>query len=296
MDGILLVDKPSGPSSFDIVRLVRRVGNTRKVGHTGTLDPLASGLLIVALGHGTKLVPYLMDTPKRYIAKIALGASTDTDDRLGSVIETAPVPNLSEESIRNIFGQFEGTISQVPPRFSALKSGGEPLYRKARRGEIVKPQARNIWIESLCLTDFSKDSFVLDITCGKGTYIRSLARDMARALGTTGHLLELRRLETSGFKVDDALCLEEVEEAGKRALFKEHLIPLGEALPKMPKIRLSAEEQASVSHGHAIDGASFSQGSSENQNAVVCLIGAEGELAAIARVENDRIQPVRVFL
>ena len=167
MNGLILVDKPSGPTSFDVVRAVRRAANQRKVGHTGTLDPLASGLIVVCLGQGTKLVPFLMDSQKRYLAGVVLGAETDTDDALGEVTQEASVPELQRELLTSVLREFVGCIQQVPPMFSALKKNGEPLYRKARRGESVAPDAREVEINRLDLVRITDDGFDLDIRCGK---------------------------------------------------------------------------------------------------------------------------------
>ena len=206
MDGILLVDKPSGPTSFDVVRQTRKKSNQRKVGHAGTLDPLASGLLVVCLGQGTKLVPYLMAGDKRYKVRVKLGEETDTLDAEGEIVEVAPVPRVDESILRTELDRFVGTIEQLPPTYAAIKQDGEPLYRKARRGEKVSPKSRVVEIDDIEITDIESDAFELAVRCKKGTYIRSLARDVAYALGTVGHVTQLRRVSTSGFTVDDALC------------------------------------------------------------------------------------------
>lgn len=291
MDGLFLVDKPSGPTSFDVVRLVRRAAKTRKVGHSGTLDPLASGLLVVAVGQGTKLIPYLMDTRKRYIAHIALGAATNTDDCLGEVISSKPIPPLGETSISDIFARFIGHIKQVPPVYSALKSGGEPLYRKARRGEAVTPPERDVHIEAIELIEHWENGFAIDVACGKGTYIRSLARDMGIALGTVGHIQKLRRLETSGFEVGSALSLEKIETFGEKQQLGMHVVPLAQALPGMQKVHISTKDRDRIVKGQAID----DNTSPEKRFQETALLSPEGTLVAVAKREGGMLKPVRVF-
>ncbi len=294
-NGLLLVDKPSGPTSFDVVRVIRRAANERKVGHTGTLDPLASGLIVVCLGQGTKLVPFLMDTEKRYLARVTLGTSTDTDDALGEVVEQAPIPALEPARLEEILAAFVGRSTQVPPKFSAIKKDGEPLYRKARRGEEVTPEAREIEIMSLELTGVASDGFDLDIRCGKGTYIRSLARDIARSLGTRGHLQSLRRLETGGFSVSNALALDGIETLSKEGQLSEHIIPLADAIPFVPKLQLTEDDEKKIRCGQTVPCTRIPQDDSGSQHGYVGLLGADNRLCAIAQVMDGRIQPKKVF-
>ena len=291
MDGVVLIDKPSGVTSFDVVRAVRRAAGERKVGHSGTLDPMASGLLVIALGQGTKLVPYLMESEKRYVGKVALGAATDTDDALGEIVETDEVPPLDETGIRKVLEKFVGQIEQVPPDYSALKQGGEPLYRKARRGEKVSPGSRTVEITQIELLEFSELEFVIDVRCKKGTYIRSLARDMAIELGTRGHLKELRRTESSGFDVQKALPLDSLDPY----ILKENILSLKDALPSMPKLELDEEDEARVKMGQVLrnveDGFISSTRSKHFR-----LLRQDGQLLAIGLIENEIIRPIRMIV
>jgi tRNA pseudouridine55 synthase len=293
MDGIFLVDKPSGPTSFDVVRKVRRVAGERKVGHTGTLDPLASGLIVCCLGQGTKLVPYLMDSAKRYLAGVSLGEETDTDDSLGDVISREPVPNMNKEMIDTTLANFVGLVNQVPPKFSALKRGGEPLYRKARRGEDVQVAAREVEILCLDLVGSSDSSLELDIRCGKGTYVRALARDIGRALGTRGHLSKLRRVETAGFFVEDALCLNDLAKIADEGKLSSCLIKLENAIPFLKKIQLTEAQEQKIVQGQAL---SLSIAPSLMQEEHIGLLGVHGHLRAIAKVTPRGIRPVRVLV
>jgi tRNA pseudouridine55 synthase len=295
MNGLLLVDKPSGPTSFDVVRVVRRAANERKVGHTGTLDPLASGLIVVCLGQGTKLVPFLMDTEKRYLAGVMLGTSTDTDDALGKVIEQAPIPALERAQLEMKLAEFVGRLKQVPPKFSAIKKDGEPLYRKARRGEEVTPEAREVEITSLVLTNVTKNGFDIDLRCGKGTYVRSLARDIAKSLGTCGHLKSLRRVETGGFSVENALALDAVETVSKEGRLSEYLMSLADAIPSVPKLQLTEEDEKRIRFGQAVPCTLIPQAESDSQHGYVGLLGVDNRLCAIAQVMEGQLQPKKVF-
>ncbi|MCP4677111.1 MAG: tRNA pseudouridine(55) synthase TruB [Deltaproteobacteria bacterium] len=290
MDGLLLIDKPTGPTSFDVVRAVRRAANERKVGHAGTLDPLASGLLVTCIGEGTKLVPFLMESEKRYLAKIALGAETDTDDALGIVTKEASIPTMSQTALSQILTKFTGCIQQTPPKYSALKSGGEPLYKKARRGEEVNPKAREVNIVSIDLIELTETGFAIDVRCGKGTYIRSLARDIARSIGTCGHLTALRRIETSGFNLEDALSMTELESTSKQNEIKKNLISPADSLPTLPRITLSQEDEERIRQGQSVSS------TDSTQDGHVSLLSPEGHLCAVARLTQGRLQPVRVFL
>ncbi len=296
MNGLLLIDKPTDCTSFQVIRAVRKAANMRKVGHTGTLDPLASGLLVVCLGQGTKLVPFLMDSEKHYMAEVALGFETDTDDALGEVTEKAPIPALTLTSLKTTLAGFIGVQQQVPPKYSALKKDGEPLYRKARRGEIVEPEARQIKILKLESKKITASGFELDVRCGKGTYIRSLARDIARSLGTCGHLAALRRIETSGFMVKNAIQLEDLETASKQGCLSDHLLTLADALPSLPKLCLTKDKETRIRQGQSLLLTEIPGVDDLPQDSRVSLLGSDRRLTAIAKVVSDRLQPVRVIV
>ncbi|MBW2276165.1 MAG: tRNA pseudouridine(55) synthase TruB [Deltaproteobacteria bacterium] len=295
MNGVLLIDKPPGPTSFDVVRAVRRAAGQRKVGHAGTLDPLASGLLVVCLGQGTKLVPYLMEGYKSYSATVRLGFATDTDDALGKPTAEAPVPELNEQDIAATLDRFRGSIEQVPPVFSALKSGGESLHRKARRGEQVHPEPRTITIHELELTGFEATEIDLEIRCSKGTYIRSLARDLGRALDTRAHLGALRRTASSGFEIEDALPLSALAEVAESGDLQRRIIALEHALPAVPSVTLTAAELPLVLNGGPVPSTDRVDSRGDAADSPVCLIDPGGQLVAIARHEDERLQPIRVF-
>lgn len=212
MHGFLNIDKPAGMTSHDVVARVRRIVRQKRVGHAGTLDPAATGVLVVALGQATRLIEYVQDeTRKRYTATVRLGATTTTDDAEGEIIATYPVPELDRATVEAALAQFRGTIQQVPPMYSALHHQGQRLYDLARAGITVAVPARPVQIYSLNVVDISLPTLTLDIECGKGTYIRSLARDFGVALGNGAHLAALRRTAVGTFGIEQAVRLEDLE-------------------------------------------------------------------------------------
>ncbi len=220
MNEVLLIDKPSGITSFDVIDQFKKLLGTKKVGHSGTLDRFASGLLVLCSGWATKLSRFFIDNDKRYIGTIQLGASTDTCDVEGRVISTGDVSRIAAEDILNIRDRFKGDIMQAPPLFSAIKTGGERASDLIRKG--IKPELKDkkVSIKKLdvCSIDLSNFQFSIDVVCSKGTYIRALARDIGEFLGTGAYLKSLRRISSGNFRVDDAVTIEEYREfqAGKK--------------------------------------------------------------------------------
>jgi tRNA pseudouridine55 synthase len=231
VDGVLVCDKPAGMTSHDVVARVRRLAGQRRVGHGGTLDPPATGVLVLALGRATRLLPFLPMEPKRYLARIAFGSETDTLDAGGTVTATADAAGLREAAVRGALAGFLGPQEQVPPMVSAVKVGGERLYAKARRGESVERAARPIVVHALELVDFAageRPQATVAVTCSGGTYVRSLAADLGRTLGTLAHLAGLRRTAAGRFDERDAHTLPELEAlAGSRPAGPE-AVRLGE--------------------------------------------------------------------
>jgi tRNA pseudouridine55 synthase len=249
-DGLLLVDKPAGVSSHDIVSAARRSVGEKRIGHAGTLDPFATGLLVLLVGRATRLLPHIPDEPKVYDARISFGRETDTEDLLGAVIREAPLPQ--RDALIAALPQFVGNISQVPPQYSAKRVDGERAYALARAGETVELKPVNIhvhrWevLELHAAADGSIEHADVRITCGGGTYVRSLARDLARSIGSAAHLTALRRVSTGPFHVRDAYSLEDLRE--KRAVVR----PAIDALPGFPVQQLSDEELAKLVRGIAV--------------------------------------------
>ena len=215
LHGFLIVDKPSGVTSFSIVSLVRRLTDVRRVGHAGTLDPLASGVLPVAIGHATRLIEYLDDELKTYVAAVHFGTATDTYDAEGIVTATVDAAHIDSASIEAALRAFVGSIEQRPPLYSALKVAGKPLYRYAREGADVAVAARRVYVESATLHAYADGVAEIEVRCGKGTYIRSLAHDLGAAVGCVAHLAALRRTSTGGFAIEQACAPQTIEAAAR---------------------------------------------------------------------------------
>ncbi|HUB09063.1 MAG TPA: tRNA pseudouridine(55) synthase TruB [Myxococcales bacterium] len=251
-DGLLIIDKPSGPTSSDVVQTVKRLLRAGKVGHTGTLDPLATGVLPLCLGKATRLSQYLLDADKGYRATLVLGARTDTGDAEGRVIEERPVPPLTAERVDAALVSLTGEQLQRPPMYSAVKVGGERLYERARRGESVERSARPIRIDRLTLLELAPPRLVVDVLCSKGTYVRVLGEAIGERLGTVAHLAGLRRTRSGAFAETEALGLAELEAAqDPRELALQRLLPAERALGHLRRIDLDAREAEGVRHGRA---------------------------------------------
>ena len=267
VDGLLVVDKPGRPgasnkpptagepsvdrlwTSHDVVARVRRLSGQRRIGHTGTLDPMASGVLVLCLGFATRLVEYYQGEDKRYVAEVALGYATDTFDVEGKVVETMPVPALTVENVESALAAFRGTIWQVPPAYSAIKQEGEALYARARRGEVVSADARQVTFHSIELVDFAPpDRLRLAVHCSAGAYIRSLAYDLGRSLNTAATLAVLRRETVGEFGLADAVTLAQIETAAADGRLATLLRKPGDKLP-LPQVQLPAELRRRLAHG-----------------------------------------------
>ncbi len=213
VDGILNIDKPAGLTSFDVVARVKRLTHCRRVGHAGTLDPDATGVLLVCLGQATRIVEFLSQARKAYRAQIELGAATDTFDASGQVTFSGDASEVTKEQLEEVLKDFKGTVQQVPPLFSALKYRGRPLYELARAGVAMELPSRPVSIHSIDLVSWTPPAFALEVECGKGTYIRSLAHDIGRKLGCGAHLKSLKRTRSAGFHVSEAISLDEFDRA-----------------------------------------------------------------------------------
>ncbi|MEP6810743.1 MAG: tRNA pseudouridine(55) synthase TruB [Chthoniobacterales bacterium] len=212
-DGVLLVDKAAGMTSHDVVALVRRRLQIKKVGHCGTLDPIATGLLLLTLGRGTKIQDLLMSEDKEYAGTLTLGATTDTQDRAGRILEEKEVPALTEESVRAAFEKFRGDFYQMPPMVSAIKQGGVPLYKLAREGKTVEREPRLVHVYNYAIQRIAAPDIDFSVACSKGFYVRTYAHDIGAILGCGAHLKELRRTRSGRFQVDGAVTVEEIQTA-----------------------------------------------------------------------------------
>jgi tRNA pseudouridine55 synthase len=293
MNGVLIVDKPAGCTSHDVVQRVRKALRQRSVGHAGTLDPLATGVLVVAIGEATKLVSHLQSDDKRYEVTIALGAQTDSLDADGQIVETSEVPPLDAAAVEQALLPFIGRHPQEAPRLSAIKVGGTPLHRRARRGEEVEAPVREVELYEATVDQLGRDTLVLSLHCGKGFYVRSLARDLARALGTVGHVTRLRRTASGAFSVADALYGDEMT----ADVIAERLIPLRQACGALRRVELTDEGVAHARHGkpiapEVIVGAGWREASDEESMA---LFAPNGEPVALGRRAEDGVRVVRGF-
>ena len=294
--GWLILDKPVGMTSTHAVSVVRRLFTARRAGHAGTLDPLASGCLPIALGEATKTVPFVMDGRKNYRFIVRWGEERDTDDAEGRVVETASV-RPAPDDIRALLPRFTGTIEQVPPRFSAIKVDGERAYDLAREGETVELEARPVEIHRLELIETpDPDHAALAAQCGKGTYVRALARDLGRLLGCLGHVAALRRTIVGPFGEPHMISLERLESLCHRAAvgegnLAELLLPVETALDDIPALAVSRADAARLQRGQAV----LMRGRDAPVLRGQVSVTVSGRLLALAEVDRGEIVPKRVF-
>lgn len=250
--GILNVNKEPGWTSFQVVALVRNGSGIRKVGHAGTLDPAATGVLLVCLGQATRVSEYLMELPKTYQAQIVLGIATDTYDADGRPLSTGDFTGITEDRLSAALLRFVGDIQQVPPSFSAVKVGGQPAHRLARKGQQPTLKARSRRIDSIDLLSFAPPVVEIEVHCGKGTYIRSLAHDLGRHLGCGAHLGSLTRTQVGPFSLDIAITLSELQQALGNGTWKAHLLPIDSGLANIPSLTLKDDDARSIRHGRPL--------------------------------------------
>jgi tRNA pseudouridine55 synthase len=294
--GVLVIDKPKGPTSFEVVRRVKQLLRAQKAGHTGTLDPMATGVLAVCLGEAVKLQQFLTEGDKAYQAEVAFGVATDTEDAEGAATERGDPSGLSAGRVASALSGFLGEIDQVPPLYSAVRVGGRRLHRAARAGEDVERAPRRVRIHALELLSFEPASAGLArarlaVRCGKGTYVRTLAADLGRALGVPAHLAALRRTAAGPFSLAGALPLAEAEALARRdpAALRHRLLPLEEAVGFLPAVRLGVEEARALLQGRPV---SLSPPAGLSR-----ALSPEGRLLAICAGDAAGLSllPVRVF-
>ncbi|WP_422040616.1 tRNA pseudouridine(55) synthase TruB [Roseibium sp.] len=299
INGWLVLDKPYGITSNEALGKIKRIFSPQKVGHAGTLDPRASGLLPVAFGEATKTVPFVMDGRKVYRFEVTWGTETNTDDTEGEVIATSD-KRPEAETIAAVLADFTGTIMQVPPKFSAIKVAGERAYDLARDGEEVELEARPIDVHRLDLVDCpDADRAVFEAECGKGTYVRALARDLGRRLGTCGHVTSLRRLLVGPFGEDDLVDFDDILEAsqergedeGIEALVEEFVLPVRKAMDALVEVPVSLDDAARIRKGMAI----LLRGREAPLNTDVAFASHANVPVAIGSIDKGRFQPTRVF-
>lgn len=299
--GWLAIDKDIGITSTQAVGRARRLLDAQKAGHAGTLDPLATGVLPIALGEATKTVPYVMDGAKTYRFTARFGEARDTDDLEGRILETNDV-RPDDGAIRSALNRFTGVISQVPPLYSAVKIQGERSYKRARSGQGELPPARNVEIDRFELIDRpDSDHAVFEVDCGKGTYIRSLARDLGRDLGTVAYVAELRRTRCGPFDEKDAILLDTLAESVLCAPPQECLLPVTTALDDIPALAMTETQTGYLRHGRAVRVRSGStlfvdanQLDAICEGDVLCAVSGDDPVA-LARLEGEEIRPMRVL-
>lgn len=290
ISGWLVIDKPAGITSTAVVNKVRWALDAQKAGHAGTLDPEATGVLAVALGEATKTVPYITDALKAYEFTVRLGQATNTDDAEGQVIAQSDA-RPTDSQITDALAGFLGDIMQVPPQFSAVKIDGQRAYKLARDGEDLTLAARPLWVEELLLIDRpDADHAVLSMTCGKGGYVRAIARDLGQALGCYGHVLQLRRIWSGPFDATDGLTLDQVDELARTPALETHLLPLETGLADLPMVTCTAQGAARLRNGnpgmvvaHDID------------YGEECWASFDGQPLAVGHFKAGELHPSRVF-
>jgi tRNA pseudouridine55 synthase len=291
--GWLVLDKPVGMTSTQAVGAVRRLFDARKAGHAGTLDPLATGVLPIALGEATKTVPYAVDGTKHYRFTVRWGAGTDTDDAEGRITATSEL-RPAREAVEALLPRFTGSILQTPPAFSAIKVDGNRAYDLARAGEVVELEARLVQIDSLVLRDMpDADTAVFEARCGKGTYVRALARDMGTELECLGHLIALRRTRVAPFEEAQAVRLSDLEAAAEEGEDALHalLLPIEAALQDLAAISVGQNDAARLLRGQAVLIRGRDAPTTTGQTYATC----KGQLIAVGQIEKGELRPVRVF-
>ena len=251
IDGVFLLDKPQGMSSNDIMQKVKRLFQANKAGHTGALDPLATGMLPICLGEATKFSQFLLDADKRYVVTAKLGERTDTSDAEGQVVKTRPV-NVETSQILTALEQFRGDILQVPTMFSALKHNGKPLYEYARAGITVEREARPITIFELNFIEYQAPFLTLEVHCSKGTYIRTLVDDLGEVLGCGAHVTVLRRTAVADYPTEKMMTWDALQALAEQGDLDQHLLPIDTAVSKLPALKLNAEQSKSIGFGQRV--------------------------------------------
>lgn len=277
MFGIAVIDKPEGITSHDVVSKMRRRFETRRVGHAGTLDPLATGVLVLAIGPATRFLQYLPLEPKEYVTRIKFGESTNTYDAEGEVTSTRVVPQDLKAALLDVLGDYVGEIEQLPPMYSAVKKDGKPLYAYARKGEDVEREKRKIFVDELELVEVEGNEAVVRMICSGGTYVRTLAHDLGEQLGCGGHVIELRRTRVGKFELEHAKSIEEIS--------AKDLIPLNLALLPMPLLELNEGQVEHIRQGRQI------LTKEVVSDEMVGLLDGSRNVIGVGRVMGSRVQP-----
>lgn len=293
ISGIILLDKPKGISSNEGLQQVKRIFNAQKAGHTGSLDPLASGLLPICFGEATKFSNYILTADKSYATQCQLGITTTTGDAEGDVVDTCTVRTLDDSILIEVLDSFLGESFQIPPMYSALKQNGQPLYKYARQGIELEREPRRIFIENISLTSFDGDKLSFDVSCSKGTYIRTLVEDIGKKLGCGAHVTELRRFDLGVFHINESVSLEKLNTLRDEKAFAdldEYILPIEVALIDWPKVSLTDDSAFYVKQGQAI------QVPKSPTEGLVTLFDTAYKFMGIGEVQEDgKIKPCRLL-
>ncbi len=304
MDGILIIRKPAGPTSHDIVNGVRHIFGQKKVGHAGTLDPMATGVLVICIGKATRVAEYLMSLPKEYRARMILGQTTDTQDSTGNIISECDASYVTREMLEQAVSRFVGDIEQVPPMISAIKHQGKPLYKLAREGKSIERAPRKVTIWSIQVTDFLQPATSgaqnlaeaeLVVSCSSGTYIRTLCADIGETLRCGAHMSALERTKVGRFSIEQAVTPDELKEAKAAGQLEKLIVSVGEAIADLPAAFVSGDAIAKLSHGRTVSVLTYAK-----SGALVRILAPSGKLLAIGSVvqENSEtlVKPRKVFV
>jgi tRNA pseudouridine55 synthase len=295
VDGIFNVNKPLGKTSFSVVSAVRRLSGERRVGHGGTLDPAASGVLPVCLGQGTRVTEFLLGAPKAYHAEVEFGVATDTDDATGKIISRGDPSGVSRERVLSALDSFRGLVSQTPPMYSAVKQGGKPLYKLARQGIEVKRKSRPRWIYSLELKGWQPPLATIEVECGRGTYIRALARDLGQLLGCGAHLKSLLRLRCGPFDIKDAVSLPQLEDAFRHGYWQRLIYPIDFVLSHWVAVLVDNGAEDDIRNGRPLV---LAEGDSLKTSGERCrAYNSDGLFLGVLKFnpETGQWQPEKVF-
>lgn len=298
MNGLLLVDKPKGMTSHDVVNKIRKLTKTKKVGHTGTLDPNASGLLIICIGEATKLIPYLTESNKEYIGEISFGKSTTTDDSEGEILEEKSIEDLDLSQLELLLPEFQGEIEQIPPIYSAKKVNGKKLYNYARKNEEVEIKPSLVTINNLKILDDNcfPEKIDLFVDCSKGTYIRSLARDIGLKLNNLAHLSNLRRIKTNTFKIENSAMLEELSTADN---IEDYLISINEMPLEFPRITINNNSKRIALNGGKLYQKNLNSDINTLNNGQIVVLILNNNILGIGTIKSDNekkyVQPKKIL-
>uniref|UniRef100_A0A7V3ZZH7 tRNA pseudouridine synthase B n=1 Tax=candidate division WOR-3 bacterium TaxID=2052148 RepID=A0A7V3ZZH7_UNCW3 len=291
MDGFLNIYKEKGPTSYDVIRALKKILKIKRIGHAGNLDPLGEGVLVVGVGKATRFLEFIMNETKEYRVKVKFGILTTTLDSEGEVIQEMPVPILEEGNIREVLTQFQGEIEQIPPSFSAIKFEGKRLYEYAREGIFLVPKPRRVKINRIDLLDVGKDYIIIDVECSSGTYMRSLARDIAQKLGTVGIVQDLIRLRVGDYRIEKAV---RVDEATKVI---ESIIPIHEGLPMKTAVYLNSAGASMFMNGNRVPRRFISKLSSETRAfSLVKVFDHESNFLGVGFLTWEGVEPKKVYV